>query len=630
MADETKNSLQETWQNLRALYDIRFFMQLYAKGQITDDVRQSLIEAYDLLANTPQTRQAAIDLIKEQVVEAEFNPYAYKTTTVKDDKRQKRLAKKSKDKNKQVGWLLQQIGEELAYQHSRGKMMDINEDAQPLKIYMENDGGTENFVLIFPDNPEPVKFKIKTYKNKHCSLLGASNVLAKDFGKRGFNQKTYDTLKDLGEQGIELTYSEEIKVKSRKYSALTYKKWLGLNLTDELSEQYVKELEILNALPQTEQQKFIEGVKARKLTLQKNKNFFAALDAYSNPIILLAQKHRLQQLFKIGDIKVEPERLQSSFINGVIKHDMANIWSKFTLNATQNSRFSAYDILQSNIISRYTGDFESIFAKTTIREARMQIKNVFDRMQNSMKPLLPSKMCAELLAVGIFKTGLTKPVTQDRLRKMNKFLNDFGVNVDFKTLPVTKVPDDCIETAAQQMKISRADFDKARNTIYKIYNKKLQYMVQSQNISNPDNEDLHHYIALKYDGFVDRVLNDTPNLVKTVREHPWNTDGHKLVHVFDTAGEFLVSDSKNNYYLLDFNALRKAFKQDKKLFIQAPILQIKQDGVFCDLLPVNNTNLGGMGCYISSDKTEQNYIKIPSFCLSEGRGGNFGKGGDGR
>ena len=65
---------------------------------------------------------------------------------------------------------------------------------------------------------------------------------------------------------------------------------------------------------------------------------------------------------------------------------------------------------------------------------------------------------------------------------------------------------------------------------------------------------------------------------------------------------------------MNFNTLRKAYKQNNELTINAPILQVKKDGRFVDLLALKTDGLSGMGYYVSSDKTEQNYIKVPKFC----------------
>ena len=614
MEEKTKKEYIATLQMLRNLYDVRFFMQTYAKGKMTENLRENLLSAYALLADTPEIRKAAVDLIKSQVEEAEFNPLSYKRTMAKEDKQAQKLLQKNKEQNKTVYLLCRQLKEELEHQQKQGKLTDISTDARPLKVWLENNAGKESFMVAFEGVNEPVAFKVRTYKNKHFSLLGAATFNKENFGKVGLNQKSYAAIAETEDKTLELVYADDAGNRGKKYSVVAYKKFLGMNIKDILPQKYEKELEILNSLPVEDQQKFLEGVKKRKQKQQDNLAFFKALDEYPDAVKLLSQSGKLKRLFKTGNMKVDEKVLQDYFINNVVKEDKNNVWSKFTQNAEAKERFSRYDVLISSVLHNYLQDFNKVLDINSFDTAKNELKFVFNKIKESVIPRLPNQLCAEITALGIFRAATGKSVNETKLSNMNKLLNEFGINVSFKKLKVDRIPPDNIETAEQQMKISRMEFEKSKSRIYKLYGRKLQDMMSGCGITEPDNDDLHHYIALKYAAFLSRELNDTPNLVKTIRQHPWNTDGHKLTHLFDTSGDFLISDNDNSYYLMNFNTLRKAYKQNNELTINAPILQVKKDGRFVDLLALKTDGLSGMGYYVSSDKTEQNYIKVPKFC----------------
>ena len=269
------------------------------------------------------------------------------------------------------------------------------------------------------------------------------------------------------------------------------------------------------------------------------------------------------------------------------------------------------------------GVFKNIYDFQSKEEMKMHLKDATQKVKKMGVPLLSNDLTAEILARGIFNEAMKPNTSADKLEKMNLLLNEFGLNIKFDMLPVTKAPDMSIASAQQQSKIDRDAFEEDKRTpLSKKQEADFKKKLQELGIDEPDSVSVHHFWALKYNGFVDKKLNQSDNYVRTARQHPWNMDGHDMTHIFDTAGEFLVVDENQKLRLMDFNSLRKAFNSGSKLMLQVPILQVKNDQrEFMDLLAISRKE-GGCGMYISSDKTPNNYISLPEYCLTS-RDGNF-------
>ncbi len=625
-------------EDLRKLYNVRYFVQQYAQGKVDKESRKEVIETYNLLADTEENRRYVLDLIKSQIEKVTFNPYAYKTTTAKEDKAQRKAVKQSKEQNKQVEMFTKQIKDEVLFQQSRGKMQDVPQDAVFTAVKFEGNDSSGNFVVEVKGLSEPLKFPLKKRGSKHFSALGAATVSSKgNPGKDGFTQKSYELLEAAGAAGIKLQTAEQVENVGNKYTPSAYKKFLGLTSKDELSAKQCEELEILNGLSQTDQQSFLLGVKQRAVKAKEYQGFSEELEKYSDPIKLLSQADKLQLLFDKCKVKVNPESLQDNFIENVIMPDKENVWSCFEQNQEGNERFSEYDVLKNRFVTKYAPYFKEALEDSDLEEAKKHLQHLQYEMRKTIVPLLFDRMCTEIVAAGIFREGVLKSPNEQKLQNMNRLLNEFDINIKFVDIPVTRIPDESIENAAQQLKISRDKFEDVKRNFGKTYDLMLQQKLKAAGIEKAENSSIHHYLALKYEAFTDKPLNTSRNFVQTVRENPWNTDGHRLVHEFDTAGEFLVKSSDGQYSLLDFNALRKACKSGANLVIQAPVLQVKQDGKFADLLSLKEN---GMGFYACADNNEKSYIRVPefldtnnggrgSFGGNDGSGGNGGTGGNG-
>lgn len=607
---------------LRLLHNLRSSMQKYAAGNRENKNVKSLIEAFCLFSDNKDLPTEIRNKIASHVAEIKFNRLAYQSLSIKEKDKLRKAVNRSNKQNKSIVLLQKQIAEELEYQHSRGKMTDVPLDA----VFETISADEEYFTVKVCGREEPLKFPVKQNKGKHFSLLGAKALVDKAYAKKGFNENSYKFLTSLDDKNYVLE-TNEVENAGKKYTASQYKSILGLNAKTPLTSEHQKELETLNELSASDQNSFIIAVKKRKLELIKHKEFFDAFNKEENFLKLLADKERLGKLFEQAGLENCAEKIQDEFVSGYIKKKNLDVWKRFGKDEENNSRFSDYDKLMNNIISSHADIFKNIYDFNTPEEMRKNLASAFQKIKRISTPMLPNDLSAEILTRGIFNGAVAKNTSKDKLHKMNLLLNEFGLNVKFIEKKVVKVPSQKIETAQEQMKIEREVFqrDKKSSRCLK-QEEQFQKRLNSLGILEPSARSVHHYLALKYNAFTDEELNQSKNYVYTARQNPWNLDGHDLVHVYDTAGEFLISDEENKYTLMDFNSVRRAFNSGKDLTIQIPILQVKGSGnEYSDLL-APSTNSEECAMYISSDKTPCNFVHVPDYCIGSG-GGNGGKGG---
>ena len=605
---------------LRLLQDVRAGMQKYAAGQNTPQVCQGLIEGYAVFCEDENLSAKIYDMIASRVADVAFNPYAFKTTSKDEDKKQQKAVKKSAAQNKATALLQKQIGEELQYQQSRGKMTDVPENA-----VFENIAANEQYFTVkMAGRAEPLQFPVKQNKGKHFSSLGVKALSDKAFAKKGFDESTFKLLSALGDKGFALETADKVENVGKKYSPAQYKTYLGLGAKEELSAEQKKELEILNSLSASDQNNFIVGVKKRKLKQSRHQDFFAALQQEKNPLKLIADRAKLGALFEKAGMLDCAKEIQDEFIRTQIQPDKENLWNYFNKTQEGNSRFAYYDILMNNLIAENGDIFKNIYDFQSPEEMKEKLKTASKKVKNLATPMLANAITAEVLARGIFNFAMTPNTHAGKLKNMNLLLNELGLNIRFDKTPVTKAPDMSIASAQQQAKIDRAAFEEDKRTpLAKAQEKAFKQKLAALGIAEADSSSKHHFHALKYNAFIDEDLNQPENYVQTAREHPWNLDGHQMVHVFDTAGEFLLEDENQKLRLMDFNALRKAYNAGQKLSLQMPVLQVKNaQGKFVDLLSVSGQK-GVCGMYISSDKTPNDYVCLPDYCLASG--GRSGK-----
>ncbi len=598
---------------LRLLYNLRANMQKFALGQTNPQICRALIEGYSLFCQDENLSAKIRTLIASYVETAPFNPNAFKTTTVKEDKKQQQNVKKSAAQNKAVALLQKQIAEELAFQHSLGKMTDVPENAQFESISAHD----TSFEVKIAGRDEPLVFNVKIYKGKHITALGFRALTDAKYAKKGFDEKTFKLLQSLGEKGLKLEKAVEAENLAKKYAPSQYKLLLGLKAQDELSAEQKHELEILNKLAATDQSRFILAVKKRKLEASKHQDFFDALAKETDLLKLMTDREKLSALFVKNGLNDCADKIQQDFICRQIQTDKKAVWNNFVKNAEGSSRFSYYDILMQNVIFEQKKVFQDIYNFSSSQEMREKLASAYQKIKKSATPMLPDALCGEILARGIFSSAINQRTNADKLKNMNLLLNELGLNINFISKKVTRAPDMQIETGQQQIKIDRQAFEKDKKTkISQEQDRAFHKKLHDMGINEPDIASVHHYLAVKYNAFVAENLNQSKNYVRTARQHPWNFDGHDFTHTFDTAGEFLVVDEQQKYSLMDFNHLRNAFNAGANLSLQIPILQVKNaQGRYCDLLALSDKP-NESGEYISSDKTPQSFIHVPEYCSS--------------
>lgn len=608
---------------LRLLHDTRRNMQKYSQGQKSAPIKKALIEGYSLFADEKEAGQVAKDILTAQVSEVKFNPYAFKSTTKEEDKAQQKAVKKVSAQNKNTLLLKKQICEEIAYQQSLGKMTDVSPDAEFCAVGLDKD----NFYVKVAGREEPLTFKLFQYKGKFFSSLGRKAVTDSKYAKKGFDNSTYKMLSELENKEFTLQEVEKVANVGKRYLPSVYKGYLGIDKAAELSSEQQKELDILNALTAADQLRFVAGVKQRTKDIQNHQKFFDEVQHLKEPLKLMRDEKALQDLFKRHALPDKAALVQEEFIDSAVKADKANLWNGFTKAQEGNSRFSDYDILITNLISKNSSVFKEAYNFENGQDVKTSIKTAFDKVKALSVPPLPNELCAEIVALGIFQQGVFNQPSKDKLAQMNQLLNEFNLNINFLEEPVVKAPDETITSGATQMKIDRNAFEEDKRTpIYNTHKKLFHKQLSKMGVDAVDEESTHHYLALKYNGFVGKRLNSSANYVSTAREHPWNIDGHHMTHQFDTAGEFLVSDDKGALSLMDFNRLRKRFNNGENLTLRIPILQVRNTSnePFYDLLP-NPTSNDGRSGYIACDKNSKEIIAVPTYCLEAQDGRQISK-----
>lgn len=599
---------------LRFLFILRSSMQRYTAGENSSERRKDIIEAYNALSPSEDHQSKALEIIKRQLCGISFNPYRFKTTTLQEDKVAQQKAKESKTHNKDIDNLLVQISEELTYWQGKGKMTDIDaKTARFLSVALVKDGEKYRFCVKVEGRDEPLYFNVLNYKGKPVSSCAYYERIAGR--KRGFDDKSFKLLATLGDKGMALEKAQEAVNAEKKYSPAEYKRKLGLKLSASLTPEQEKELSILNGLSLVDQASFLLGVSKRKVEEMKHREFLEQLRQISNPCRFLLDSQKMASLASSVGLPDFSEKVQATFIEEVVKTD-ADMWNNFVKVDSLNSRYSNYDLLLSKLIAENGQEFESALIFDDPAQTGKKVLQTMQKLQKSYTPPLPDNLLAEALVQGVFKKGIAVGTTPAKLKNMNLLLNEFGLNIKFIQKKVSKAPSSAIAAAAEQMKLSREEFEQDKNgELYKSRKAFFDKQLKQVGVDNPEKQSTHHYLALKYDAFLDEKLNNSNNYVFTARQHPWNTDGHELTHQFDTAGEFMVLDGRGDYRQMDFNHLRNAFNHGEELTIQIPILQVrdKQSGKFQDLLPLAQQP-GQPGFYISNDQTQNNYVVFPPYC----------------
>ena len=608
------------FEELSSLYEIRAEMNEFCQNENNEYARIGVLSAYEkLLGNNDDLRSKINDAIQEHILKQltmeDFNYFKYKTSSEADDKKRRSSTNKSKTQNAETALIRKQISEEIAFQTSKKDEFKKYENAEIVSISVDKD----NFNVVFKEFKEPLKLKHYTYKGKHFSSLGRADILASKPQKSGIDNKAYKMIAAKGTEGYVLQELNAPQDLGKRYSPAEYRALWGLKRSTELSPRQKDELEFLNKLNIDDQKAYLIAVGKRKILLALYKEISDYVVDIDDKFALLIEPEKLRDMFEKNQIEDFIGKMQKQFVHYVQK-DKA-IWGNFSKTdeekVNQNQRFSRYEILQNNVISRnselfaevYNADFENH------DDIKKKISDCFSKIRHLSVPELPDGLCAEIMTQGIFKEAMSGSTCTEKLDKMNKILNEFNLNIEFKSLPVSKVPSDEISSAAEQNKIDRQNFEQLkRGKDYLSEDELFAAELKMRGVGEVNTSSTHHYIALKYNAFVEPELNDNAFLVRTAQLNAWNYDGHNTTHLFDTTGEFLIKNERGEYSFSDFNNLRNRFKSGEKMEIQAPILQtFDNDGVAHDLLALGEN--GHSGQYISDNSTAQ-VMRVPDYCRS--------------
>lgn len=608
--------------NLSALHDLRKNMQLFCQNQDNQDACNKVLETYNALLDDESLRTKINEAIEECLEKAlavdDFNFYKFKTTSDKEDKNRRSSANKSKTQNKDMSDLCKQIAEEIAFQAGKGKEEFKGlENAEITTAKFAN----KQLIIEIKDKKQPLTIKFLPYKGKLLSPLNWYNTSQKTGKKNGIMPKSLKLLEDCGEAGYVFQETSKPENLGKKYTPSEYRKFIGIQPNAELTKRQKDMLEFLNTLTLEDQQSLKNAYKLHIVRLKKYKEISDYINETPDKIAILHNPEKLQKMLKDRGIDDFTHDVQRRF---VILIQRKETWVDFAKDKEDNSRrFSRYEMMENNFIASKRELFTDALQKDLNNKAdvRNLVTKLFSQIKNSAKPALDNELCAEIIARGIFNEAINYNQSAQKFQNMNTLLNEMDINIDFKSLPVVKAPPAEIAGFAEQSKIDRQNFEELKHSAQYIKeDKEFNSFLREQDINKPADASTHHYLALKYNAFVEPELNNNSLLVKTARANLWNYDGHITTHMFDTAGEFLIKDDKGSYSLSNFNVLRNRFNSGEVLEIQAPVLQIKdkKSGEYKDLLSLGEK--GNSGFYFSDNSTKP-IIKVPPY-INDGIGGN--------
>lgn len=608
---------------LRILFHLRKNVQNYSNGDRTTDTKNHILDAFNIITNSNSNKQQKIDdvilgFIKEKITSVSFNPNAYKKEETQEDKKAKSANKNNKEHNDKINKIKEQIFQEIAFSKSQGKLVDIPDRPEIVSITLSGD--EKKFLVYIGDNKDPISLPLFVKGARKFSRTGYAEMAKGKKIASGLNTSTYDEIKKSKNGLLELATRDVIGKTNKEFTLSEYKKFLGLKASQKLNEQQQNELNILNSLNSKEEQNnFVSGLIDYVETCKKNNDLLNDIKAVSDKYEFLKSPDKLKKILEKYNYEDFSTEIQEKFISSLIANDKCPIWQNFSQKDSDNNEYySSYEKLLLRTISNNKSIFEAAMTFENNNEMKKNIVEAFSKIKKLKQPVLTDDLCAEIFTLGIFKEGIGKGTNDEKIKKMNLILNEFGLNVASHPLDVVKAPDASIENAASQSAIDRKNFEESKKENIASA-KEFDKFLKNQNIYRPASNEIHHYYALRYNAFVEQNLNNVSNYVRVAKQHKWNICGHDLTHRFDVSGEFLIRNETGNYSLMNFNTLRKAFNNGNKLQIMALSLQTKSDGKgFSDLLKTSDKP-SKMGQYVSTDKTDAKIISVPDYCKKEAK-----------
>jgi len=629
---------------LRLLHTIRQDIFAYNNSCESDNIIKKLIEEY--LALLPektavQTYQKAVGYLKKETSITNFDLEKWRKTALEDEAASSSQAKAINKED-----ILRSQNNKLFKQEATFKQKTLNElsfngcDVENKNLLSVQNEDNKKLIVSFADGTTE---SINLLKNNKKLFTKASwNLKLKADGvtsaakKKEFLEQQKDFLSPTQVQELVdnkgLTFStvkQELLSAKPAHKCITLAQYKKMACTTEFSPNIEHEYEIYRKLSFMHQEQFLEEIKIRKEYMDKHHIIFSELSDNKMPLRHIADKeflsNKLSELLKIksksklnpDSSNILPRKEDIETVIGTALHTLVeqeikgetgntHIWSYFN-KTPDNPRYSQYEIFLDHAVNQAQTIHSEIFHFDNDNQMRNNITKALCEIKSQNKSIMPlsNELSAEILCVGVFNAGIKRAQNEYDIAQMNKILNEFGLNIRFEKREITKIPQS--ETSNEYLKAERIAFrDEAEHkTIADNFDKNLSHIFGE----NFHKKEVHHFIPLRYNGFIDEELNKAQNYIAVSSQHEYNLDLHGLVHTFDTPVNSLVKDKNGVVSSMTYSKMRSE-GLGKTLLI--PILQVKTNKGFEDVLSVEKH------FSLSLDKTPVCYAQIPEY-ISEGR-----------
>ena len=624
---------------LRLLHTIRQDIFAYNNSCESDKIVKKLIEEY--LALLPektavQTYQKAVGYLKKETAITNFDLEKWRKTALEDEATSSSQAKAINKENilrsqnnklfKQEATFKQKILNELSFNgcdvENKNLLSVQNEDNKKLIVSFA-DGTTESINLL-KNNKKLFTKASWNFKLKADGVTSAAK-------KKEFLEQQKDFLSPIQVQELVdnkgLTFStvkQELLTAKPAHKCITLAQYKKMACTTEFSPNIEQEYQIYRKLSFMHQEQFLEEIKIRKEYMNKHHSIFKELSDNNTPLRQIADKtfllNKMGGLLNIksksklnqnsSDILPQKENIEATvntvfhtLIEQEIKGETGNthIWSYFN-KTPDNPRYSQYEIFLDHAVNNSRTIHSEIFHFDNDNQMRANIINALQEIKSQNNSIIPlsNDLAAEILCVGVFNEGIKRAQNEHDLAQMNKILNEFGLNIRFEEREITKIPQS--ETSNEYLKVERIAFREEAE--HKAFADKFDKSLSQKFGTNFHKKEVHHFIPLRYNGFIDEELNRAKNYIAVSSQHEHNLDLHGLAHTFDTPVQSLVKDKDGEISSMTYSKMRSE-GLGKTLFI--PILQVKTNKGFEDVLSVEKH------FSLSTDKTPVCYAQIPEY-----------------
>ena len=623
---------------LSVLHSIRQELFIYNNSIASHDNVKNLLELYiDFLPEdvATQTYLTTLAKLQAETIKTNFDLEQWRKLALEDENLQaaqnkmltRENAKRSENNKafKQENTIKQKVLNELRLKGcdvDENDLLSLSFDGKKLSVNFSN--RPPETINVYKNGKKNVT---AAFWNLKLKIDGASSsTKKKELSKQQedfLSPAQLQTIIDNGGMTFTTEKQELISTKPahKNITFAHYKKLAGAeNLLPDIEKEYA----IYCKLSFINQEKFLEEIKLRKEYMEKSLDVFKKLCHDAKDVGKLRQiANKSFLLNKLSETLAIPSRKKissdaeailpttdnfeeavSKVLTDVIENEVKgetgkqHIWSNFN-KAENNPRYSPYEILLDRAVNSSQTVHSEIFHFDDAEQMKENIVRALSEIK-SQRLILPNSLASEILCIGVFNAGIKRAQNSDDLTKMNQILNEFGLNIRFEEREITKIPEQA--TSNVYLNAERIAFrdDADHKSLTDAFDKSLYQKFGEV----PHKKEVHHFIPLRYNGFIDEELNQGKNYVAVASQHEYNLDLHGLGHTFDTPSETLIKDKDGKISSMTYSKMRTD-GVGKTLLI--PILQVKTDKGFEDVLS-NQTHK----C-ISTDKTSVCYAQIPEY-----------------